>query len=163
MPTPTSPTRVATHQWSNVNPESRRHVVAPTGIRRPAITNDGTPISRERMISQSAVASKRAGRRSFSSRESGRRLHLAHPVEVAHRRRDVLHVRDDDVARNELDEPADDRAKRPEPGGGLRAVEAVAPEALERLDRAPVVDVEPVGPREHLGPRQLRQHLALAR
>ena len=38
----------------------------------------------------------------------------------------------------------------------------MAAEALERLDRAPVVDVEPVGSREHLGPRELCEHLALA-
>ena len=93
----------------------------------------------------------------------GRRLHLARPVEVAHVRRHVLDVRDDDVAGDELDQPPDDDPGRPEPRGRLRAVEAVAAEALERLDRAPVVDVEPVGSREHLRPGELGEHLALAR
>ena len=78
-------------------------------------------------------------------------------------RRDVLDVRDDDVAGDELDQPANDYPQRAEPSGRLRAVEAVAAEALEGLDRATVIDVEPVGTREHLGPGELREHLALAR
>ena len=67
--TPTSPTSTATHQSENVKPVISRQIVATSGIRRPAITNEGTPISRERMISTSELASKRAGRRSLSSVE----------------------------------------------------------------------------------------------
>ena len=36
-------------------------------------------------------------------------------------------------------------------------------QALERLERAPVVDVEAVGVGQHLRARELREHLALPR
>ena len=67
--TPMSPTSSATHQLANVKPLIRRQSVAVTGIRMPARTNDGTPTSRDFMISTSDCASKRAGRSSFSSAE----------------------------------------------------------------------------------------------
>jgi hypothetical protein len=67
--TPAAPTTTATTQLSKRKPLISRQIVAPRGISSPAITNEGTPISRERMISTSALASKRAGRSSFSSRE----------------------------------------------------------------------------------------------
>jgi Zn-dependent membrane protease YugP len=41
-------------------------------------------------------------------------------------------------------------------------VEAVAPEALERLDEPPVVGVEAIGMRERAGSRELGEHLSLA-
>ena len=93
----------------------------------------------------------------------GRRLHLARPVEVPHLRDDVLHVRDDEVARDEPDEPADHVPERPQRGARLRAVEAVPTEALERFDQAAVIRVEAVGAGERRPSRELREHLALAR
>ena len=56
---------------------------------------------------------------------------------------DLLDVGDDEVARDQLHEPADDEPERAEARARLRAVEA-APEALQRLDRPTVVGVEAV-------------------
>ena len=91
------------------------------------------------------------------------RLHLAHPVEVAHRRDDVLHVGHDQVAGDELDHPAHDVLGRPQQARRARPVEAVSPQALERLDHAAMVGREPLGPRERRPARKLGQHLPLAR
>jgi hypothetical protein len=72
-------------------------------------------------------------------------------------------VRDDEVARHELDEPADDDRERSERRAGRRTPEAVAAETLERLDRAAMIRVEPLRAGQRRPPRELRQHLALPR
>ena len=72
-------------------------------------------------------------------------------------------MRDDEVARDEPDEPAEDVSERPQRGARLRAVEAVPAKALERLDQPAVIRVEAVGAGERRPSRELREHLALAR
>ena len=59
--------------------------------------------------------------------------------------------------------PADDVAARPERPPGLRAVEPVPVEALERLDQPPVVVVEPLGSRDDRRPCELGEELPLPR
>ena len=95
------------------------------------MTNVGTPISRLFVISTSACASIRAGRSSSSSRDplgdcisrSQYRLRMCIG--------DVLHVRDDHVTRDELDEEPHGRAQQAEVRSRARSVIAVAAEALE--------------------------------
>ena len=70
------------------------------------MTNVGTPISRLFVISTNACASKRALRSCSASGDSHLGLQLAEPVQVAQAHRDVLDVRDDDVACDELDQEA---------------------------------------------------------
>jgi hypothetical protein len=71
-------------------------------------------------------------------------------------------VRDDDVARDELDhEPAEE--PRPQPAGDRRRVVAVAAERLERGDGPAVGGGKLVGPRQRRLPSQLGEHLALLR
>ena len=89
-----------------------------------------------------------------------RRLDLAKVVEVAHVRRHRLDVRDDDVAGDELDAPADEGSQRAETGGGARSAVTVAAQALDRRDRSLVVGEEALGPRDRRRPRQLDEHLA---
>ena len=76
---------------------------------------------------------------------------------------DVLHVRDDDVARNELDEEAHRHAEQREMRSGARSVMAVATEALECDERLPVIRLEALGPGERGGSCELSQHLPVAR
>jgi hypothetical protein len=72
-------------------------------------------------------------------------------------------VRDDDIARDELDEEADRHAQQRQARRSPRAAVPVPPQALERRHRAPVVGVEAIGPFEGRRARELPQHLALAR
>lgn len=90
-------------------------------------------------------------------------LQLAHPVQVAKVHRDRLAVRDDDVARDELDQVANRRAEPAKTRGGVRAVVAVAPEALGGDQDAAVVVLEAIGMSERRGARELREPLPVAR
>lgn len=64
---------------------------------------------------------------------------------------------------DELDQPANDRARRPERRGGTRAVEPVPAKALERDHSAAMVGEEAIRSRERLGAGDLGEHLALTR
>ena len=111
---PTSPTIVAVAQSSHV--ARGQPVDAGEEWKQQApTTNVGTPIARLRAISASAEASKRRPQQLHLVR-TVRRLDLAEPVEVAHVRRHGLDVRDDDVARDELDAPAHEGVNGPKRG-----------------------------------------------
>ena len=72
-------------------------------------------------------------------------------------------MRDDHVARDELDEEANRLAQEGDAGACGRAVVAVAAEALEGEEHTTVICVEPLGSGERRGSRELAEHLPLAR
>jgi hypothetical protein len=119
------------------------------------------PAPREDLDEAYRVESRPAQEPPFGS--VGRRLHLAQPVEVSHRRRDVAEVRHDQVPRYQLDDHARHRPQRPEPAARAPAAIAVPVERLERLHRLPVRCRERGRVGEWPRPRQLGEHLALAR
>ena len=93
----------------------------------------------------------------------GKRLDLPEAVEVPELGRDVPNVRHDEVARDELDAPADRRTKWARALAGARSVVAVPGERLERLDHVPVRLREQIRASQRLRARDLVHHLALAR
>ncbi len=74
-----------------------------------------------------------------------RRLHLPKPVEAAQVHGDVLHVRDDDVPGDELDEEPDRRAQQMDVRTRARAVVSVAAQAFEGNQHTPVILIEAAG------------------
>ena len=87
------------------------------GIRRPAITNDGTPISRERMISTSARVETRGAQELQLLESDG--ASISRPSTGSHLHHHVLDIRDDQVARDEPDQPPDDVPERAERRGRM--------------------------------------------
>ena len=72
-------------------------------------------------------------------------------------------MRDDDVARDELDQEADRHAKDRHERSSARSAVPVPPQALERRNYPPVICLEAIGSLERRRTRELPQHLALAR